>query len=44
VLGVAQARRAWLTKEQVLNTRSWSEIASRKSKGTVPIRGQSPRK
>ena len=26
-LGVAQARRAWLTKEQVLNTRSWREIA-----------------
>ncbi len=24
--GVAQARRAWLTKEQVLNTRSWDEI------------------
>jgi DNA polymerase (family 10) len=28
-LGVAQARRAWLTKEQVLNTRSWKEIAKR---------------
>jgi DNA polymerase (family 10) len=26
-LGVAQARRAWLTKEQILNTRSWREIA-----------------
>ena len=26
-LGVAQARRAWLTKEQVLNTRPWSAIA-----------------
>ena len=26
-LGIAQARRAWLTKEQVLNTRSWREIA-----------------
>jgi DNA polymerase (family 10) len=25
-MGVAQARRAWLTKEQVLNTRTWSEI------------------
>ncbi|HEX6702019.1 MAG TPA: DNA polymerase/3'-5' exonuclease PolX [Gaiellaceae bacterium] len=25
-LGVAQARRAWLTKEQVLNTRSWREV------------------
>ena len=29
-LGVAQARRAWLTKEQVLNTRSWREIAKLK--------------
>ena len=26
---VAQARRAWLTKEQVLNTRPWREIAKR---------------
>ncbi len=26
-LGIAQARRAWLTKEQILNTRSWREIA-----------------
>ena len=26
-LGVAQARRAWLTREQVLNTRPWREIA-----------------
>ncbi|MGL6280003.1 MAG: DNA polymerase/3'-5' exonuclease PolX [Gaiella sp.] len=25
-LGIAQARRAWLTREQVLNTRSWREI------------------
>jgi DNA polymerase (family 10) len=25
-LGVAQARRAWLTKDQVLNTRSWREV------------------
>ena len=25
-LGVAQARRAWLTKDQVLNTRPWLEI------------------
>ena len=24
--GIAQARRAWLTKEQVLNTRPWAEI------------------
>jgi len=26
-LGIAQARRAWLTKRQVLNTRPWREIA-----------------
>ena len=25
-MGVAQARRAWLTKEQVLNTRSWAQV------------------
>jgi DNA polymerase (family 10) len=25
-LGVGQARRAWLTKEQVLNTRTWPQI------------------
>jgi DNA polymerase (family 10) len=25
-LGIGQARRAWLTKEQVLNTRSWREV------------------
>jgi DNA polymerase (family 10) len=25
-LGVAQARRAWLTKEQVVNSRSWREV------------------
>lgn len=25
-IGVAQARRAWLTRDQVLNTRSWPEI------------------
>ena len=25
-MGVAQARRAWLTKEQVLNTRTWPQI------------------
>jgi DNA polymerase (family 10) len=25
-LGIAQARRAWLTKQQVLNTRAWREI------------------
>jgi DNA polymerase (family 10) len=26
-LGIAQARRAWLTKAQVLNTRPWKEIS-----------------
>jgi DNA polymerase (family 10) len=25
-MGVAQARRAWLTKGQVLNTRTWPQI------------------
>ncbi|HEX7144020.1 MAG TPA: DNA polymerase/3'-5' exonuclease PolX [Gaiellaceae bacterium] len=25
-MGMAQARRAWLTKDQVLNTRTWSQI------------------
>jgi DNA polymerase (family X) len=25
-LGIGQARRAWLTREQVLNTRSWADI------------------
>ncbi len=25
-LGVAQARRAWLTKEHVLNTRTWAQV------------------
>jgi DNA polymerase (family 10) len=30
-LGIAQARRAWLTKNQVLNTRPWREIAKLRS-------------
>jgi histidinol phosphatase-like PHP family hydrolase len=25
-LGIGQARRAWLTKDQILNTRPWAEI------------------
>jgi DNA polymerase (family 10) len=25
-MGVAQARRAWLTRDQVLNTRTWPQI------------------
>ena len=29
-LGIGQARRAWLTKEQVLNTRPWAEIEAGK--------------
>ena len=31
-LGIGQARRAWLTKEQVLNTRTWAEIEKTKRK------------
>jgi DNA polymerase (family 10) len=31
-MGVAQARRAWLTREQVLNTHSWAEIKKLKKK------------
>jgi DNA polymerase (family 10) len=30
-LGLSQARRAWLTREQVLNTRSWREIEQLRS-------------
>jgi DNA polymerase (family 10) len=29
-LGIGQARRAWLTKEQVLNTRPWSKVKAKK--------------
>jgi DNA polymerase (family X) len=25
-IGVSQARRAWLTKDQILNTRSWRDV------------------
>jgi DNA polymerase (family X) len=31
-LGVGQARRAWLTKSDVLNTRSWAQIVRLKKK------------
>jgi DNA polymerase (family X) len=31
-LGVAQARRAWLTKDQILNTRSWKQIEKRRTR------------
>jgi DNA polymerase (family 10) len=30
-MGIAQARRAWLTKQQVLNTRSWAQIKKLKA-------------
>jgi DNA polymerase (family X) len=30
-MGVAQARRAWLTKDQVLNTRTWAQIEKLKN-------------
>jgi len=43
-LGVAQARRAWLTKGQVLNTRPWREIASRRPGARRPdARARAPR-
>jgi histidinol phosphatase-like PHP family hydrolase len=29
-LGVGQARRAWLTKDQVVNTRPWSRVKAKK--------------
>jgi DNA polymerase (family X) len=29
-LGIGQARRAWLTKEQVLNTRPWSKVKAKR--------------
>jgi DNA polymerase (family 10) len=31
-LGVGQARRAWLTKDDVLNTRTWKQIEKLKKK------------
>jgi DNA polymerase (family 10) len=31
-LGVAQARRAWLTKEQILNTRTWPQLKKLKKR------------
>jgi DNA polymerase (family 10) len=31
-LGVAQARRAWLTKEQIVNTRPWKEVERLRSR------------
>ena len=31
-LGVAQARRAWLTKDHVLNTRTWKQIEKLKKR------------
>jgi DNA polymerase (family 10) len=32
-LGIGQARRAWLTKQQVLNTRTWAQIAKLRRQG-----------
>ena len=32
--GVATARRAWLTKEQVANTRSWPEFAAMRKRAS----------
>jgi DNA polymerase (family 10) len=31
-LGVGQARRAWMTKDDVLNTRTWKQIEKLKKK------------
>jgi DNA polymerase (family 10) len=31
-LGVGQARRAWLTKDDVLNTRTWKQIEKLRKK------------
>ena len=31
--GVATARRAWLTREDVVNTRPWAELRRRRSPG-----------
>ena len=36
-IGIAQARRAWLTKDQVLNTRTWKQIEKLKKKGSPPV-------
>jgi DNA polymerase (family 10) len=30
ILGIGQARRAWLTKEQIVNTRPWSKVKAKK--------------
>ena len=42
-LGIGQARRAWLTKEQVLNTRPWAEIAKGKREHVPRGRRRRPR-
>jgi len=31
-IGISQARRAWLTKDHVLNTRTWKQIEKLKKK------------
>ena len=35
-LGIGQARRAWLTKKQVLNTRTWAQIEQTRKRRAVP--------
>ena len=34
-LGVAQARRAWLTRDQIVNTRPWAEVEKLRKPGSV---------
>ena len=38
-LGVGQARRAWLTKDDVLNTRTWKQIEKLRKKRPAHQRG-----
>ncbi|MBD0329827.1 MAG: DNA polymerase/3'-5' exonuclease PolX [Thermoleophilia bacterium] len=42
-LGIAQARRAWLTREHVLNTRPWAEIAPPPALSRARRRSRAPR-
>ena len=37
-LGIGQARRAWLTKADVLNTRSWAQIERIRKRAPVDLR------